>query len=315
MRQIAFFAAALTVFTGTLPAADQQMMKLLMPDAKIVAGINVEQAKTSQFGQYVLQHMGSDQDLQNFINLSGFDPRVDLQEILVGTSIGGEANSGLILARGKFDSARIAAMAIKTGGQQITTYKGVQILGGPGAKRKEAIAVIYNSVVIAGDLAGVQAAIDRVNAGSSIDAGLAARINELSTSQDAWSVSIAPVSALSKMPMPDPTIQGALQGDLLKTVQQTSGGIKFGPEIKITGEATATSDKDATALGDVVKFLAGMIQLNAKGEAVTTLVQKLVVSTEGSKVKVSLSMAEDQLEAFLKSANQNVPQKHKPAVI
>ena len=315
MRQTAFFAAALTVFAGSVPAADQKLMTLLMPDAKVVAGINVEQAKTSQFGQFILNHMGSDQDLQSFINLSGFDPRVDLQEILVATNIGGGANSGLILARGRFSSERIAAMAAKTGGQQITTYKGVQILGGPGAKRKEAIAVLDNSLVIAGDLAGVQAAIDRVATGSSIDAGLAARINELSTSQDAWTVSIAPVSALSKMPIPDPTIQGALQGDLLKTVQQTSGGIKFGPEVKITGEATASTDKDATALGDVVKFLAGMIQLNAQGEAVTTLVQKLNVSTEGSKLKLNLSIAEDQLEAFLKTANRNAPQKHKPAVI
>jgi hypothetical protein len=46
-------------FVGIMPAraADQELVKLLMPNAKVVAGVNVDQAKASPFGQYVLSQM------------------------------------------------------------------------------------------------------------------------------------------------------------------------------------------------------------------------------------------------------------------
>ncbi|MGI8992273.1 MAG: hypothetical protein ACR2I2_22180 [Bryobacteraceae bacterium] len=315
MRYTAFFAAALTVLAGSLSAADQQMMNLLMPDAKIVAGVNVEQAKASQFGQFVLRHMGSDQQLQQFIDMSGFDPRSDLHEILIATNVGEGGNNGLLLARGNFNLDKISALAAQTGGKTVATYKGVPLFGSTGGKGQQVIAVVDNSLVIAGDLASVQAALDRRSAASSIDPALAARVNTLSNTEDAWSVSIAPLSAFSKMPMGDPTLQGAFQGDLLKKVQQTSGGIKFGDTVTITGEALATSEQDARALGDVVKFLAGMIQTNANNSPVTSLVRNLNVTSSGNTLKLNLSIQEDQLESFLNSANQGVHEKHKPAAI
>ena len=46
-------ATLTTVFAGVLPAtaADPQLLNLVMPDAKVLAGVNVDQAKTSPFGQ------------------------------------------------------------------------------------------------------------------------------------------------------------------------------------------------------------------------------------------------------------------------
>ena len=42
-------ATLLAGFSGVLSAADPQLLNLLMPDAKVIAGINVEQAKGTQF--------------------------------------------------------------------------------------------------------------------------------------------------------------------------------------------------------------------------------------------------------------------------
>ena len=46
-------ATLLAVFSGALPAADPRLLKLVMPDAKVLADVNVDQAKASPFGQYV----------------------------------------------------------------------------------------------------------------------------------------------------------------------------------------------------------------------------------------------------------------------
>src|SRR5580700_2234989 len=86
-------------FTAVLPAkaADPQLLNLVMPDAKVLAGVNVDQAKTSQLGQYVLSQMqSSDQDMQKLIALTGFDPTRDVHELLAASN--GTPNTGLALA-------------------------------------------------------------------------------------------------------------------------------------------------------------------------------------------------------------------------
>src|SRR6266481_1654960 len=103
------------IFAGVLPAtaaaADPQLLSLVMPDAKVLAGVNVEQARNSLFGQYVLNTMKfDDAELQTLVSLTGFDPRRDVRELLLATNGGPDNKSGLALARGIFDPVRIAAL-------------------------------------------------------------------------------------------------------------------------------------------------------------------------------------------------------------
>src|SRR5690349_13946973 len=93
-------ASLAVVFAGVLPAraADPQLVALLMPDAKVVGGINVDQAKATPFGQYVLTEMQQatqDKKLQEFIATTGFDPSRDVHELLMASnSPGPESHSG-----------------------------------------------------------------------------------------------------------------------------------------------------------------------------------------------------------------------------
>src|SRR5262245_34973109 len=115
------------VFAGVLPApagaADPQLLSLVMPDAKILAGVNVEQARNSLFGQYVLSTIQPDNpELQALVNLTGFDPRRDVHELLVATNSGPGGKSGVALARGTFDIPKILAAGTAKGGS-FQTYK------------------------------------------------------------------------------------------------------------------------------------------------------------------------------------------------
>ncbi|MBV8818968.1 MAG: hypothetical protein JO022_11470, partial [Acidobacteriaceae bacterium] len=55
MLRIMLTAFFLTQAAGW--SADPVLLALVMPDAKAVAGVQVAEAKTSAFGQYVLTHM------------------------------------------------------------------------------------------------------------------------------------------------------------------------------------------------------------------------------------------------------------------
>src|ERR1035438_8027214 len=97
-------ATLFTAFAGVLAAhaADSQLLGLVMPDAKVLAGVNVDQAKGSPFGLYLLTQMQSDNTalLQALIALSGFDPTRDVHELLAATNgaPGDKTPVGLVLA-------------------------------------------------------------------------------------------------------------------------------------------------------------------------------------------------------------------------
>jgi hypothetical protein len=107
--------------------------------------------------------------------------------------------------------------------------------------------------------------------------------------------------------MPDANLSGAMQGNLLAAINQMSGGIRFGDTVTISAEAVTRSEKDAQALVDVVKFFAGLVQLNrqknpAAGQ-VATLLDTLQTSTAGNITTISLAIPEQQLEQMLNSAH------------
>ena len=125
-------ATLLTAFSGVLSAADPQLLNLVMPDAKVLAGVNVEQAKGTQFGQYVLNQIQTqDADMQKLVTLTGFDPRRDVRELLVASDGVPEGKTGLALAKGNFDVAKITAAGHRCTVWSTETYNGITILEDP----------------------------------------------------------------------------------------------------------------------------------------------------------------------------------------
>ena len=110
------------------------------------------------FGQFILRQMPEDGDFAKFISASGFDPRRDLQEVLMATATG--QKSGLVAARGTFDPQKIAALATADGKHIVSQYNGAQLLVSTEAA-SPALAFFDGNFAVAGDLVSVKAAIDR----------------------------------------------------------------------------------------------------------------------------------------------------------
>ncbi len=53
-------------------------------------------------------------------------------------------------------------------------------------------------------------------------------------------------------------------------MDSVAGGVRFGANIEVTAEEQTRSEKDATAMVDVVRFLGGMLQMNSNNDAHTT---------------------------------------------
>jgi hypothetical protein len=292
------FALLAVISVASLQAADPTLLNLVMPDATVLAGLNVQKAKTTEFGQFLLTQMPTGDSLSTFITTTGFDPRQDLDELLMASNA--QSKSGLVLARGTFSAAKIAAALANDSNHASQTYNGVQLISAAGPGNSGAVAFLSSNIAIAGDLVSVKAAIDRSGASNAMDPSLAAKVASFAAA-DAWSVTMSPIS-LGNGEKDNP-IAGAL-----KNLQQASGSIVLSSPVQISAEAQADNDQDATSLSDVLKFLMMMFQSNPQA----SLLNALNISTDHSTVKLSLTIPEDQLEQLIKSMNHNDKPAKKP---
>src|SRR5262249_16079428 len=145
-----------------LAGVDPGLLNLVMPDAKVLTGVQVDQAQSSPFGQYILAQIQPNQDFNKLIAATGFDPRHDLHEIVAAS---GDAQSGLAVGRGVFQPARIAAAAVLAGAVS-SNYKGIEVLTGKGSHEDGSIAFLDTTTVVLGQDAAVKATIDRRLAGN-----------------------------------------------------------------------------------------------------------------------------------------------------
>jgi hypothetical protein len=287
-------------------AADTQLLNLVMPDAQVLAGINITNAEVTPLGTFLLtQITANDKMLQELIGQTGFDPRKDLTEVLAASNGSTVAPASLALSRGNFDVAKISAAA-KTG--QVSAYNGATLI----VSGANAVAFLGSAIAIAGPLDSVKAAVDRKGSANSISPALAAQVHTLSTTQDAWSVSLASLSALipgasGTTGTPDGAAGMAGQAlQFVKNIQSCSAGLKFGSTVQFTAQAVADTAQDAGALGDVIKMVASLAAMgagqNKDAAAVAQLLQSLNIATDGVKVNLSAAIPEAQIEALLKTA-------------
>src|SRR5579862_8220713 len=107
-----------------LPAVDPGLLGLVMPEARVLSGIQVAQGEASPFGQYVISQIQTAPGIDRLAFATGFDPRRDLQEILAA-GVGGRRT--LVLARGSFQPDTIMRAATAAGGTP-ADYRGIGIV-------------------------------------------------------------------------------------------------------------------------------------------------------------------------------------------
>ena len=295
MRHFVLLAASFTV--AALQAADPTLLNLVMPDAKVLAGINVQKAKTTQFGQFLLTQMPAGDSINGFISATGFDPRQDLTEVLMASN-GVAKSAGLILARGTFNPSLISAAVEKDGKHSAQSYKGAQLITTNAANDDGAVAFLSGNIAIVGDLASVKGAIDRSSGNNALDPALAAKVASYAAT-DVWSVSMTSIN----FPGTEGNAANNPFGGALKSIQQASGSIMLSEPIQITAEAMADNDQDATSLSDVLKFVVMMVA--GQNSSTASLLNSLNVSTDHSTINIKFSIPEDQLEQLIKSTTSD----------
>lgn len=283
MRLFKTAAVLLTAGSSVWGAADPQLLGLLMPDAKMIAGVQLGQAKASPFGQFVLSQAGPMAELDKIKAATGFDPRTDLTEMVAGSA---GPNGGLVAGHGSFQPARLGSVAALAGAVT-ENYRGITLIGGakPGEPK---VAFLDGTTVVMGDGASVKAAVDRWIGGRT-NGALTAKATEISSTSQAWAVA-AGLSDLQPKGTAGAPPEAQMMQNVMAKIGQVSGGLNFGDTITMHGQAQTSSTQDAQALADVFRLLMAMAAPQAP------LPVMPVVSTSGTNVNFTLTLTEQMAE-------------------
>ena len=203
------------------------------------------------------------------------------------------------------------------------------------------------NVAILGDTGSVKAAIDRSSAVNSINPALATQVQSLSSTQDAWMVTTSPFATiLASLTSSSATPAGATpataagplgqMGQMFNGILGSSGGVKFGTVVQVTGQAMTKDAPTAKSLADVLTALVSIAAMsggqmpggaagggqNAQFAAIAQLLQNVKVTANGATINLAMSVPETQLENALKAmqapapiAKPAAPAAPKPAVV
>lgn len=292
---------------SSMVGADAGLLSMVMPEANVVAGIDVVRAKNSTFGQFVLRNLSNEhKDLEKLALSTGFDPRRDLQEVLFASADPrGKSSKGLIVARGTFSPSRLTAALREQGMEVGQTIAGVEVYEKKGSSG--AFAFLENGLLVMGEGAAVRGAISRRQAPAALSQPTLDKVQSLSRDNDIWMVTTLPVSEMAeKVPGRAPgsqTMSGMMKGDAFRGIEQAAMGIQFAANLlNVTLEAAARSTADAAALTDVVRFLASMVQLKSNGgelSGLATAMETMKLTTTDNQVRMTMSVPQTEVEKLI----------------
>jgi hypothetical protein len=297
------------VLTTTAFGADPALLSFVMPDAKVVAGAYVDRDVRSPLGQFLISQINANGDaIAKVIEDTGIDPTRDIQEVIVSSN----GTSFIAAAKGRFDPETITAKA-KSYNAQISTYNGVQLLTGSAGR---SVALLDTTYAIAGNTDAVQAAIDRRFQPASFDAGIAAKVKDLSAANDAWFVTtqVLPPALAGQAQTAIGTAKMIF--DILQSIQMVSGGVVFGSNVDASATAGTATGNDAQSLAMLIQLGVVMAQMSAKPPELAqaaALLATLKVAASASTVTASISIPEAQLEQAFQAAMQPIQQQRGPS--
>ena len=298
-------------------SADSALLNLVMPEARMVAGMDVERARDSFLGRKLMEQLDTkDAEFGKFVAMTGFDPRRDLREVIIATPDANTKNPpALILVRGVFDTGRINGFLKVAGVAAMENLGGVDFYTKANSKEDMGFAIIDGTLALAGPKEVVRAALKRrAEAGSALTAATYSKVQSLSRTNDIWAVTSIPVAELSNaMPGGNQGPGGMMGGDAFKGIEQAAMGVRFGAEfMELTAETISKTEKDATSIADVVRFLSTMVQMNRERpevKAFATALDAMKLTTDAKTTTLTISLPMAEMEQMFKARAKSAPAK------
>jgi hypothetical protein len=279
-------------------AAGPDELQYVPADASVVAYANVRDVMTSSFREHVRKLEPDSTARDDFKQKTGVDIEQDIQSVVAAMIPGAEGqpsgqNGVLVLARGRFDQARLEAMALEHGGQ-VHEYEGKRLLTHIADQGEPSMAMGFLDVdlVAFGSYTAVTKSID-ASAGNNIvsNTELMRQVNELDDS-NAWAVGrFDSLVRTGELPTEFQAHIPAIHW--FSAAGHINGGVRG------VFRAEARDEEAARNLRDMIQGFVALARLQAGSRPeVKGVVDSLQLSGDGKHVALSFALPAELFDAL-----------------
>ena len=263
---------------------DATLAALVPADATMLAGARMDVIRSTPLYKKLLAQKRL-QQLDEFAQRTGFDPRRDVRELLIGSN----GKDSIIAARGTFNAH--AFQGVTKG-----SYKGYTLY----TRDAGGVALIDSSTAIAGNLPAVRAVLDRYQAGvRSGPAELLSKARQIPPKNQLWSVSSGFENFITGA-IPQ-TGNAANFGRILRSLENTTAAADFRTGVNGVLNGLCRTEADAKNLGDAARGLAGLGRLSVPDNQpeLLRLWDGIQVEQQQRTVKITVIIPENLLEKLI----------------
>jgi hypothetical protein len=255
-------------------------------DARLIAYANVRSVMDSELRKRLTASAPlTDRGADRFRDATGIDIRQDIDHVVALSDGGSGSGPPLVLARGRFDQARVERFVTDQGGQ-VENYQNVKLL----VRASLAVAFVEPALIAIGTPASVRQAIDTRDSGTSVtgDDELIELVREVADG-DAWAV--VKTEGLGGGPVPEEVLKQLPLLSWVSVKGWINGGLRGEIRVDTRDEAAARN------LQDVVRGLLALARLQA-GQLPPGLMDSLQLTADGTTVTLSFSLPNELIDAI-----------------
>ncbi len=267
---------------------DRDFRRLIPPDTKVLAGINIARLTKTAFYQRHQREL--DIPLLNASSEKlGLDPRRDLSDAVIAWN----GKQLLILARGTYNSSLVQQKLISSGAQQ-SKYKNYSLIG----TERDAVVFLKGAVMVAGSTAAIHAALDLQDSKRELPEELQVGLRSVPKDDAIWLVSRGGLP-FTEMPMGSEL--GSALSNIVHFVQGSTVGIGVDSGLSLKAGITCISQEGGQRVRDALKGGLGLARLTTKDNELELLRlwDAFQITQDGSLVHVNADIAGDLADKML----------------
>ena len=295
-----YMGLPVSVFTS---AAGPEELEYVPADAAVVAYANVREVMTSQLRKRFTEMEPSQDHKNEFEEKTGLNFEQDIDTVVAAmmpkTNLAANPEGAfLILARGRFQAARLEALALEHGAT-VADYQGKRLITHHDADRNDtkhedmAVGFVEADLIAFGSVTSVQAAIDarRENRNVVGNIEMMRLVSELDNA-NAWAVGrFDAIAGQTGLPTEIASQMPAIAW--FSAAGHINGGVSGVLKAETKDEAAAQN------LRDVLKGLLALAKMQAGSKpGMQQLADSLVLSGEGKNVALSFSVPSEVLDVL-----------------
>jgi len=296
---LAYYGGFTTLASSRSAGPDE--LKYVPPTAAVVAYANVRDVMNSEFRQK-LRHIlpgGEQKGQEEFERETGIKIEQDIDYVLAWMSPAAEPKdaTGVVMLRGRFDPARLEALATTHGGS-VEVVNGIKLLTKSNTQKDHspALAFLESGLLAVGEESSVRAVATNGGAGPSISANqdLVSLIADLEGSSNLWAVGRMDALA-SQAQLPE---QIASQ---LPSVKWFAASSAINGGLSGVLRAEARDEEAAKNLRDVIQGFMALAKLQAGSRPeLQPVLQSLQLGGTGTTVALSFEVPPAFIDAISK---------------